>query len=55
MGRNITTVSVWRDEQQQQHPMPEKIQSSQYQYYKENLMIKLWHIISEMREITLQI
>ena len=45
------------DEQQQQHPMPEteKIWNSQHQYYEVNLTMKLSHIISEVRKITLQI
>ena len=53
----VTSVLALRDEQQQQHPMPkaENICSSQYQYFKENLLIKLLHMISEMRKITLQI
>ena len=53
----FTSVLAWRDELQQQHPMSEtkNIQSCQYQYYKENLMIKVSHVISEMRKITLQI
>ena len=53
-SRKIWFISVlaWRDEQQQQDLMPatERIQSSQYQYHKENLMIKLSHIISEMKK-----
>ena len=50
----FTSALAWRDEQQQQHPMPksEKIYSCQLQYYEENLMIKLSHIISKMRKIT---
>ena len=46
---------AWRDEQQHPRPETEKIQSSQYQYYEESLMVKLSLIISEMRKITLQI
>ena len=33
----------------------EKVQSSQYQYCEENLIMERSHIISEMRRITLQI
>ena len=53
----FTSALPWCDNQQQQHPMPdtENILSSQYQYYKENLMIKRSDMISEMRKITLQV
>ena len=33
-------------------PETEKILSSQYQYHEENLMIKLSHVISDMRKNT---
>ena len=41
--------------QQQQHSMSETILSSQCQYYKENPLTKVSHMISEMRKIPLQI
>ena len=52
----FTFVLAWHSEQQQ-HPMleTEKLLSSQYQYYKQNLLIKLWQMISEIRKITPQI
>ena len=52
----FTSVLAWHSEQQQ-HPIleTEKLLSSQYQYYNQDLLIKPWQIISEVRKITLQI
>ena len=52
----LTSVLAWHSEQQE-HPIleTEKLLSSQYQYYEQDLLIKRWQIISEIRKITLQI
>ena len=43
---NKTTPHAWKRK---------AVISSQYQYYKQDLLIKLWLIISEIRKISLQI